>query len=530
MQCGEQDLQQWDGVEDEELETMCLRFSFQEQKFIKLWKILKDLNWTHRNLQYSFEGKTFSANELVEYLDSTAVSPVFGTLQNGVAVNRDPEAARLRRQVIQKWREEYPDARVGNSESTSGTNSPYQSTSGSASTATSAHRRSSPRNLYDKGSEVYFQKAALKRRKNKKSIEPCISDIETLTAPSIRECVALPLSYSMDAIEKSEQEIQRLKFAQWHFLLASNHSMLLYGVGSKQSVLHQFATQQVEGYSLEIKGYDKNATIEEIMNAIVLLYLNGKEPVETLPSCELEDRPDVPVVGESNKWRAPAKLERAISIGRAVAQRAYETLIPIYLCIHNLELLGGNDNLDHECLAALLVNSVVPNGCRSIRLLASIDQLDAPFLIGTPSVTANFHWIFEQIDTLRPYTDELLALPVKTSTKASLQRNRRYQDDRHLNVLENLAPLHAKVVQTLARLQLSSGEENGWIGYSLFRETCKSDLLILKESVVRNLMVELTDHGLIETRKDQRMEFVRIPQSNSQLREILSVAVQDKDQ
>ena len=57
-------------------------------------------------------------------------------------------------------------------------------------------------------------------------------------------------------------------FEEWKFLLLTNHSLLFWGVGSKQILLHRFVTEHLDGDICEIDGYDNVLTIESILDLL----------------------------------------------------------------------------------------------------------------------------------------------------------------------------------------------------------------------------------------------------------------------
>ena len=84
------------------------------------------------------------------------------------------------------------------------------------------------------------------------------------------------------------------------------------------------------------------------------------------------------------------------------------------------------------------------------------------------------------------------------------------QSERVLQVLKNLAPRYGEVMQILAQLQLLEMQQHDegmdgnnaiqphvWVDYKVFRAACKSRFVIDKDSKLRTLQTELSDHHLL---------------------------------
>jgi origin recognition complex subunit 2 len=315
----------------------------------------------------------------------------------------------------------------------------------------------------------------------------------------------------MDQVEVIENKY-RSEFGKWRFLLSTNHSLLFYGAGSKRELLNSFARDELykEGESLVIDGTDKDVTVTGILDILVQLYLNGTEPHELF---SIKCRPEnVPVTGKCCPLKAPPVVERAIMVGRGLAHAVEESekpLPPKFLIIHSRDARLTSSR-DQEALAMLVINSTVSNGVAALRIVASVDHVDAPTFLWTPVTEANFAWFPCCVHTHRPFLQELDLVEEDGAQKKQAQRESRTstQAQRILDVLQNLAPRHTEVVQLLARLQVN---KNDWVDYFKYRERCKSACAINKDSQLRALLRELMDHGLVVSRTEGSKEMVRIP-------------------
>jgi origin recognition complex subunit 2 len=201
-----------------------------------------------------------------------------------------------------------------------------------------------------------------------------------LLHPSILQLRATAaLAYALVQTAKVDTLVVSIlsSFEEWRFLISTNHSILFFGAGSKRNLLNQLCEQELdtEGYALAIDGYDSHVTVEALLDLLVALFLNGKEPIPMASMIAMKDGDDQRG-GISNPWKAHELVERAITVSRALAQEASISLVPIFLVIHNLDGESFRNTLAQESLAALLVNSNVANGVASIRLVASVDHVD----------------------------------------------------------------------------------------------------------------------------------------------------------
>jgi origin recognition complex subunit 2 len=416
------------------------------------------------------------------------------------------------------------------------------------------NQESSSAAVTEKGTAMYLSKHSTRHKFKKPRITNAGAtslapvSIESLKVPTVDECRQKLLR------ERSRQHRAkggaagssvvdtryRGQFSSWRWLLSTNHSLLFYGAGSKLDLLNAFADEELskEGHVLVLNGFDKDISIEGIIDLMATLFLEGGlkalldgEGISRVP--HLDGIEGVAAVGTHTPWKAEPVVERAIQLGRALAERSGETLLPIYLVIHTLEGLGCKISM--EALSQLLVNSIVGNGAASVRLAASMDHVDAPLLWNATTTSANLAFLYQQVHTGQPYVEELAMLP---SNKKAVSSKRKADASaqvaqRVFQVLQTLAPRNAEVIQILARLQLEAigGEPSSARGggksmddphpripYRELYEQCKVACAVTKDSHLRGVLRELEDHGMLRYGDD----WASIPYDASKLREFLS--------
>lgn len=444
--------------------------------------------------------------------------------------------------------------------------------------------------VVDKGSDLYLHKnnrRSLSKKRKKELLQLANSSssskdlqLPNCNRPTMSQCAQIiSKRFNVTACEALEAELANTReFAQWRHLLSTNHSLLLYGNGSKYNVLQQFCNEELraEGYVLQINGCDPNVSIDAILDLFVTLFLNNEEPREGTHDMEwwddchasennscktsvFSERPSFFISqgiaphanAESTFKNRASRVDRAVRIARAIvaqASRAVTTVeenpgesnrCPIFLVIHSLEGPGLVTDQAQDALAALVSHSVIPchydknNSIVSsesvIRLVASLDHVDASSALWSSETTARFNWFWKEIHTYRPYIRELdmLVDEIASVTKIKQKQARLCGPaDKFELVLNSLAPHHAQVMKVLAQLQLSALQQHEqsseWIKYEIFKRACEKSCIIDKEYKLRLLQTELMDHRLMASKTVGTSEFVCIPHSIEKLSEILA--------
>lgn len=550
---------------DDTLEALVLRYSFEQHQFLSQWRYLKQLGWKFLNPQYQApNGRIFDeARQIQVFLDQSAVRDVYSSnLQWIDSRDHDDEETKesclMRRDVLTTMltttTNETSGRTIGDDgpldehitidvtttmtttvkkRATIGSSIPYR-----RSTRQRAERTSVT--VQEKGSDMFFHKTSRSFRKRKAAV-PSENSSGDVKLPSVEECQAFVASKSMDDVEGIEEMIRRGQFRDWRFILSTNHSLMIFGAGSKYNLLNSFANNELnnEGFSLLIDGFEEEVSVERIFDLLVEIFFEGKEPV----SCDFDTESpvsavnDIPIVGRSLSPychpREPLLVARGRRLSRAYARQALETLVPLFLVVHNFDALP-NDNISQQALAAFVTQSTVPNGVQSIRLIASVDHVDTAATVWNDQRTKQqLAWIGKEVHTYRPYQKELVLIQ-RAQTRDSLYQSEQHrirkeeQAARVLEVLQSIAPRHAEVVQILARLQIGDGNghsDNKWVEYAVFRDACKKNYVVKRESELQPYLRELQDHRLIQFEKDEQSERLRIPYSVEKLHEIIAYQV-----
>ena len=364
---------------------------------------------------------------------------------------------------------------------------------------------------------------------------------------------------SADILETYEEQMN-----EWAFILGTNHSLLFYGYGSKLNLLNVFAEKMLsnEGYVVVLNGFDSDISAESILDLFVELFLDGLEPAPlqaSLPGFVEEDAAKITTLHQDQttnnlrhlvmrKIRDP--VERAKAIACAIAKAQGKELYPIFLVVHNLEGAGLRNRLAQEILSTLVAEAKVQqSGVNVIRLVASIDHVDASSMLWSVNTVDKFRWMWQEVHTYQPYMDELVMLErdeintsnTKKRRAASIGGSKRQQRaiimdgqgaDRVMEVLRNLANRYTEVMQNLATMQLeaprigfgsSQQQKIQWVDMAHLLQQCLNKCTVKSDSQLRTFLSELEDHDLVVVQKQGSTSvMVRIPYSDDKLHEILA--------
>ncbi len=245
--------------------------------------------------------------------------------------------------------------------------SKMNSREGNLSTAMSRQRKSAE-------VDQYFGK----KRKSSKIEGP--SDI---LVPSQTECIAEVKTLIRESnveVEFDKYEIQHQhQFYEWSFALSTSQSILLYGLGSKISVLTSFGQHLAqEGDVVSLNGYDPNIDMNAFLDCLDDLFCDGKEYQQSISQH----------TRDSNNWLT----KRATMIAKRIASTRSR---PLFILIHNIDGAGLRNVFAQEALAILTVNSI-KDGPPLIRIAATVDNVNAAMVLWSPYVEHKFDWVSEK--------------------------------------------------------------------------------------------------------------------------------------
>uniref|UniRef100_A0A448ZGI7 Origin recognition complex subunit 2 n=1 Tax=Pseudo-nitzschia multistriata TaxID=183589 RepID=A0A448ZGI7_9STRA len=403
----------------------------------------------------------------------------------------------------------------------------------------------------DAGAELFFRKG--KRTKATKSSGKVSGggndDNQNTESEEVIDYPTTVQSYSdcardhrlAEAASVRESNIADSLFDNWKFLISTNHSLLLYGTGSKKNLLERFANDDLDGDVIEINGFDPSLTVDGLLRLLIDHWLGGEEPtirkndfyhVHHETSCETDKSTAaarrMPFFPRRGDFRL---LQTARAVAKRIAEEVTKTARPVTLIVHSMDAGGLGSGLAQEALSVLVSQSRTGCGLNAVRLVASIDHVRGQIVVESLS-RHGLHWLQMEVHTHRPYVDEVvpeLALSERQSSAkkrarvASSARSDRdlqhegMSEDEYLalehesifSVLKSLSSTHSESLRQLAWLHLESEQE--WISYTDLLKRCRSERIVQADQQLRLYLGELLDHSILERSKNNVTTSYRIP-------------------
>jgi origin recognition complex subunit 2 len=382
-----------------------------------------------------------------------------------------------------------------------------------------------------KGENIIKGRSSILGRTNKRSkmIENDVQEKDdVMQYPSIQEYTQNVRTYRQDELRAVEEEYVP-SFEQWRFISSTNRSLLLFGAGSKRSLLNRFADEELDkdGDVMKLDGFNNEVTILGVLQLLIDNWLDGKEP----PSADVyhvhnvhkndndhpqqQQLPFYPLRGDVHT------VQKAAAIAKSISKVVSRTLRPLYLVVHNIDGTALRNYTAQESLAALVSQSRSEDddagssgGSNAIRLIASIDHINAPALLWDTLTRHRFQWIWKEVQTQRPYVEEVVQAQSSTVERTRNRKSRSnpmtsegdigmngtdpysvQQRDTIFSVLKSLASRHTQALQQLAWLHLES--KNDWISYVDLLHQCRLKCVVTQDTQLRQYLGELMDHHIV---------------------------------
>ncbi|CAG9463698.1 unnamed protein product [Pedinophyceae sp. YPF-701] len=253
---------------------------------------------------------------------------------------------------------------------------------------------------------------------------------------------------------KQRQELlekHRASFPRLAATAKAGRSVCLWGLGSKQALLSEFADALYsDGLAAPrdavyvAKGHDPNASVRHIAAdaAQALLRISKADALARaqghVPAGDDADAADVHA-GRSGAAQA---------IVDEIRRRAAPDGPALWLLVHNIDGKALRAPHDQAALAQL---AALP----CVHLVATVDHINAP-LLWTKKAAFDFAWWFYEAATLEPYQDELQE-QVGSLVGGAVQTNQ----DAAIQVLRSLPQNARKAFRVLAEQQLAVGGQGG---------------------------------------------------------------------
>uniref|UniRef100_A0A2P2IAJ6 Origin recognition complex subunit 2 n=1 Tax=Hirondellea gigas TaxID=1518452 RepID=A0A2P2IAJ6_9CRUS len=279
-------------------------------------------------------------------------------------------------------------------------------------------------------------------------------------------------------------------FHKWRTLLGYGYSVFLHGVGSKKRLISEFQEEMLDNDDhLVVNGFFPSLTIKSIFSSILeeILCIEG----------------------------APTSVSEQLEY--LYRHYAKPSASPLYLLIHNIDgpMLRSNTaqhTLSHLC------------SLRNVRLVASIDHINAPLVLDSRRVS-EYNVLWFDCTTLAAYTEE-------TSYENSLlvQQNSNLALSSLMHVFKSLTPSSKSIFLLLADYQLDTQQDSTYVGmtFTELYQRCRERVLVNSELTLRAQLTEFKDHKLLKQKKaHDGAETLLIPLDAAPLAEFVEQQKQD---
>lgn len=324
-----------------------------------------------------------------------------------------------------------------------------------------------------------------------------LSDISLVDEQELRET-----AFNIET--KHEKEIAELlndyktMYPKWVFELRCGFGLLMYGFGSKKGLIEDFASSSLTEYSVVvINGYLPSVNLKQVLLAIAELL--------------------------SDQLKSRRKSSGSLSKGQeTVPSRSVDDI---------LSFINGSQSEDKDCFICVVVHNIDgpalrdPESqqtlaqlasCSHIRIIASIDHVNAPLLWDKKMVHKQFNWLWHHVPTFAPYKVEGVFFPLVLAQGSTAQTAKTAAI-----VLQSLTPNAQNVFKILADYQLSHPDEDGMPTEDLYSAS-RERFFVSSQVTLNSHLTEFKDHELVKTKRNSDgQECLNIPLSSDALRQLL---------
>ncbi|CAD6209890.1 unnamed protein product [Miscanthus lutarioriparius] len=304
---------------------------------------------------------------------------------------------------------------------------------------------------------------------------------------------------------KHEEEVEALirsykdQYRNWLFELRCGFGLLMYGFGSKKQLLEDFASTTLTDFTVVvINGYLPSVNLKQVIATIAEMFWDQTKA----------KRKRQPGTRSQLSQQFPSQSTEDI-ISFLMRQTSDDVDDRLCLLIHNVDGPALRDAESQQCLAQI-------SCCPQVRVVASIDHVNAPLLWDKKMVHKQFKWSWYHVPTFAPYKVEGVFYPLILASGGHAQTTKTA-----LVVLQSLTPNAQSVFRVLAEYQLAHEKEEGMPVSSLYTK-CRERFLVSSQVTLNSHLTEFKDHDLVKIRKhSDGQDCLRIPLVSDALEKLL---------
>lgn len=271
------------------------------------------------------------------------------------------------------------------------------------------------------------------------------------------------------------------QFKKWLYVLNQNFSIVLYGLGSKKSILSSFQKECLHDMPvIVINGFFPTLSIKNIVDAIVEDLL------------ELQEN--------------PSNINQAVDL---IIQEAKSSDCSFYLLINNIEAIRSA-----KAQSILATLASVPN----IHLIATIDHINAP-LIWDHNKLSQFNFTWWDVTSFLTYQHE-----TECEMSSMTQQNSSLALSSLRNVFLSLTQNSKAIYLKVAKHQIeNSGQYYQGMAFKELYMSCRESFIVSSDLALRAQLSEFIDHKMIKTKRsvEDGTEYLVIPLANTLLQKFM---------
>ncbi|VFQ86884.1 unnamed protein product [Cuscuta campestris] len=329
-----------------------------------------------------------------------------------------------------------------------------------------------------------------------------LSDINLVDEEELREAVA-------NIEPKHEKEIKDLaisykkSYSEWKFVLRCGFGLLMHGFGSKKALIEDFASTTLTEYSVVvINGYLPSINLKQVAITLAELLWDQLEALRKMSS------------GSQSKNQQPFNARSVDNLigflNEPLPLDADDEECFVCVVVHNIDGPGLRNPDDQQFLARIA-------SCANVRMVASIDNINAPLLWDKKMVHTQFNWYWLHVPTFAPYKVEGMFFPLILAHGGSAQSVKTAS-----LVLQSLTPNAQNVFKVLAEHQLAHPDDEGMPTNSLYT-ICRERFIVSSQLTLNSHLTEFKDHELVKSkRKSDGQDCLCIPLSDEAIEKLIA--------
>ncbi|XP_078165155.1 origin recognition complex second largest subunit 2 [Carex rostrata] len=344
-------------------------------------------------------------------------------------------------------------------------------------------------------SRNYFLAKEVGSSSGKRSAARKVSEINLVDEQLLRASLSeIPAKHEKEI--GSLLESYKSLYSNWLFELRCGFGLLMYGFGSKKTLLEDFASSTLISYTVVvINGYLTSVNLKQVMTTIAeILWEHYKCKGKT---------------SKKQHTQLPSGSKSIDEIITFIDDISDDCNCSVCLLVHNIDGPALRDPDSQQHLARV-------SCCSCIYLVASIDHVNAPLLWDKKMVHTQFKWSWHHVPTFVPYKIEGLFNPLILSSCGHVQTTKTA-----LVVLQSLTPNAQSVFRVLAEFQLANEKEEGMHVSELYTK-CREQFLVSSQVTLNAHLTEFKDHKLVKMRRhSDGHDCLHIPLPSNALEKLL---------